>query len=169
MNNLTLPDDTSTEAGVRDLISILGVGEQAKSALHERLADIITLARARRDQHAGYQALLKADVWTRVLSDTMFARWGGYLDRFDFDADNGKTVTLYCTDSSQAGDDHHVYQVPLAWTWTSRAEVAAALDAQIDTLIAKHHEARAAARLQAEANERAQLAALLAKHGAPKT
>ncbi len=163
MNPITLPDDTSTEANVRDLLDIRDAGAQADSLLFNSLAAILALARERRDKHAAYQAILKADRYTRVLDNTMFARYGGYLDRFEV---RDEKVTLYCTDSSQAGD-YHDYTIPLAWVWASNAEVVAALDAQIGALIVKHNEARAAALVAAEAKEKATLAALLLKHGAP--
>ncbi len=166
MTPITLPDDLSTEANVRDVLIVHEAGQQAENMLYNACSSLLRAARAQRDQHAGYASINKADPYNQALRDTMFARWGGHLDRIEI---SGEVIKLHCVYSDSGGDSAHCYDMPLAWLWRPYEEVFTALNARLDGLVAAYHETKRAALRTQEDNERATLAALLAKHGAPNT
>lgn len=163
--DLPLPEDLSTEANVRELIDASDLGKRALERLESVCADIYRLIHQRVKAHAGYQAVHKENRWNSLLTGTPFTA-KGYFDHMSV---NGDTVTMHLIVQGRYGDsDEHFRQnIPLEWLWMPTAQLTGLLDAQLDAVMAKHEQAKRDSAARALVNEKAQLAALLCKHGTP--
>lgn len=161
-----LPEDLycADEASTHQLIAWRTAGEQATERLLSTVAGIIHTARHCRDSHLGYQAILKADCYTRVLDGGLYDRYE-HLDRLTDITSEGVVVRMRIYGCKGDPDETLRRTIPLGWLWMSQPQLLTLFHGDIDQRIAAREAELAEEAKQQEAQEKAQLAALLAKHG----
>ncbi len=161
---IELPEDTSTEDGIRDLLRFMELGESADGRLSECVHSLLSLADKLARAHPDYQTFLR-DPWKSPLLNTLFdTRPYIYLRKVEY---RGDEAHLHMWERGCKGDSDsagEVITIPLAYLWTPYAEQRVFLSAELARLIEVHRQKQERIRLSAEAGERAKLAELLSKY-----